>query len=151
MDPFDELFGGHGGRFHFQDHDITVFHKMSVTTRQFENNLVPKSRRIPHLIFFYTDWCFPCLQSAPLWRRLVDTLEPLGVALATLHAGREPALARKLGIKTLPTLILLLDEKSYIYKDSLSSVQKVIGKFFSRFQNILSTFYIKYFFRIRKK
>lgn len=29
-DPFEDLFGG---RFHFQDQDITLFHKLSVTTR----------------------------------------------------------------------------------------------------------------------
>lgn len=126
MDPLDELFNAHGGRFHFQDHDITVFHKMSITSRQFENNLLPKSQNIPHLILFYTDWCFPCLQAAPMWRRLVDTLEPLGVALVTVHAGREAALTRKLGVSQLPSLVLLLDGKNYVYKDGLGSAQKII-------------------------
>lgn len=45
-----------------------------------------------------------------------------------MHAGREPALARKIGVKNLPALVLLLDEKSYIYKETLSGVQKIIGK-----------------------
>lgn len=94
--------------------------------RQFENSLVPKSHHTPQLVLFYTDWCFPCLQATPLWRKLVDTLEPLGVSLATLHAGREPALARKVGVSSLPCLVLLLDGKHYLYKEHLGgSVQKV--------------------------
>lgn len=125
VDPLDELFT-HGGRFHFQDHDITFFHKMSVTARQYENNLVPKSQHIPHLVLFYTDWCFSCLQAAPLWRRLVDTLEPLGVALVTVHGGRESTLARKIGVPQLPGLVLLLDGKNYVYKEGFHSAQKII-------------------------
>lgn len=30
VDPFEEFFGA---RFHFQDQDITLFHKLAVTTR----------------------------------------------------------------------------------------------------------------------
>lgn len=31
-DPFEEFFGGNN-RFHFQDQDITFFHKLSITTK----------------------------------------------------------------------------------------------------------------------
>lgn len=106
----------------------TYTSNVSLFYRQYENSLVPKSDYTPQLILFYTDWCFPCLQTIPAWRKLADTLEPLGVALATVHAGREPALARKIGISSLPTLVLLLEGKSLIFKETLGSVHKVTGE-----------------------
>lgn len=82
----------------------------------------------PHLIFFYTDWCFACLQSAPYCRKLIDKLEPLGVNFVTVHSGREPALGRRLNIHTIPCLVLLLDGNIFVYKGTITSVQKIIGK-----------------------
>ncbi|XP_046993030.1 dnaJ homolog subfamily C member 16 [Schistocerca americana] len=134
-DPFDDLFGTHGGsfKFQFQDRDITTFHQLSVTTRAFENKIVPKSFRIPYLVMFYSDWCFACLQVEPVWRRLIEELEPLGFGIVTVHSENEPMLTKKIGIHTLPTLVVLLDGKASIYRDSLFSVQKIVEFVRSRF------------------
>lgn len=43
--------------------------------------LVPKSFRTPYLILFYSDWCFACLQVEPVWRRVMEELEPIGVSV----------------------------------------------------------------------
>jgi DnaJ family protein C protein 16 len=94
--------------------------------RQYDKLIVPKSEKTPHLIFFYTDWCFACLQSAPYCRRLVDKLEPLGVNFVTVHSGKEPVLARRLNIHTLPCIVLLLDGNVFVYKDTITSVQRII-------------------------
>ncbi|XP_015605119.1 dnaJ homolog subfamily C member 16 isoform X2 [Cephus cinctus] len=131
-DPFEELFTGNF-KFHYQNRDITLFHKMSITYRAFENTIVPKSYRTPHLILFYSDWCFACLQVEPTWRRLMDELEPLGVGLTTAHAEREPALARRLGVHSLPCLAVTIDGRTSIYKESLFSVQKVVEFLRSKF------------------
>lgn len=32
-DPMDEIFAGSGFRFQYSDRDITLFHKLSITTR----------------------------------------------------------------------------------------------------------------------
>lgn len=77
---------------------------------------------------FYSDWCFPCLQIEPIWRRVTEELEPVGFGIATVHAENEPLLARKIGIHSLPCLILLMDGKASVYKETLYSVQKVVGK-----------------------
>ena len=63
----------------------------------------------------------------PTWRRLIDELEPLGVNLVTVHAQREAALARKLSIHSLPCLAVTIDGRTSIYKESLFSVQKIVG------------------------
>lgn len=97
--------------------------------RSFENVIVPKTFRTPYLILFYSDWCFACLQVEPTWRRLINELEPLGVGLATAHAEKESSLARRLGMHTLPYLVITMDGRTSVYKESLFSVQKVVGKY----------------------
>lgn len=124
FETFDEVFSGF--RFKFNDRDITLFHKLSITTRAFENILVPKSFRTPHLLLFYSDWCFACLQVEPVWRRIMEELEPIEVGIATVHAENEKALARKAGVSALPCLVLLSDGRLSSYKESLYSVQKIV-------------------------
>ena len=97
-------------------------------SRAYENKLVPKSHEVPYLIMFYSDWCFACLQVEPIWRRVIEELEPVGFGVATIHAENEPLLAKKIGIHSLPCLILLMDGKASVYKETLYSVQKVVGR-----------------------
>ncbi|KAM3961733.1 dnaJ homolog subfamily C member 16 l(3)80Fg [Aphomia sociella] len=122
-DPFEEFFGAH---FRTQDQDITLFHKLSVTARHFENNIIEKSVHTPAIVLFYTDWCFECVRSAAAWRRLVGALQPLGATLATVHAGHEAGLARRVGVHGVPCLTLVLDKHVYIYKEGLSSMPKIL-------------------------
>ncbi|XP_034839889.1 dnaJ homolog subfamily C member 16 [Maniola hyperantus] len=121
-DPF-EYFSTH---FRTQDQDITLFHKLSVTARHFENNILEKSVHTPALVLFYTDWCFDCVRSATAWRRLVEALQPLGVTLATVHAGHEASLARRVGVHGVPCLTVILDKQVYIYKEGLASLPKIL-------------------------
>lgn len=90
-------------------------------------------------MFFYTDWCFMCLQVAPVCRKLVEYLEPLGIDFVTVHSGQESALAKRLNINSLPSLVLLIDGNVYIYKDSITTVQKIIGnaRFVFLFKSLL--------------
>lgn len=103
--------------------------KYHINYRSFENVIIPKSYRTPYLILFYSDWCFACLQVEPTWRRLIDELEPLGLGLATAHAKKESTLARRLGIHSLPCLVVTLDGRTSVYKESLLSIQKIVGMF----------------------
>ncbi|XP_076249530.1 dnaJ homolog subfamily C member 16 l(3)80Fg [Calliopsis andreniformis] len=132
FDPLEELFGGNF-KFHYQNRDISLFYKMSITYRSFENVIIPKTYRTPYVILFYSDWCFACLQVEPTWRRLIDELEPLGLGLATAHAEKESALARKLGIHSLPCLVITIDGRTSVYKESLFSVQKIVDFLRSKF------------------
>jgi len=129
QDPFEEFFG-HRGPFH--DQDISLFHKLSITTKYYETNVMPKSKVTPHIIMFYSDWCFACMRAAPAFKKMIDALESLGVVFATVNAGHENALARKAGVSTLPTIVMVLDEHNYVYKESVLSVQKVVD--FVRFK-----------------
>jgi hypothetical protein len=50
-------------------------------------------------------------QVIPMWSKLVEELEPIGFVLATVHSEHERELARKVGVRELPHLLLLTDGK----------------------------------------
>jgi len=130
-DPFDhlrDLFGenfnsfksGSGGS------KENIFHKQSISYKAYANNLVPNSYKQPYLLLFYSDWCFSCAQVIPMWAKLVEELEPVGFGLHTVHSEHERELARKVGVKELPHLVLLTDGKVTHYRESILSVVKVL-------------------------
>lgn len=124
VNPFDDIL--HHAYFNFQENDISFFHRLSITSRYYDKTILPKSVHTPYLILFYTDWCFSCLQTAPYFRKLMDHLEPLGVEFVTVHTGAEPNLARRMSVHTLPCLTTVIDENVYVYKETITSVQKII-------------------------
>lgn len=132
-DPFEHLqdifggrfkgFGGHGGGGGEKDN---VFHRQSITYKAYINTLSPSSFKQPYLLLFYSDWCFSCAQVMPIWQKLFEELEPIGFGLATVHTEHERELARKMGVKELPHLVLLTDGKVTHYRESMLSVVKVL-------------------------
>lgn len=93
------------------------------------NNILPQSDKQPYLILVYSEWCMPCVNVLPLWQRLVEEVEPVGVTMATVHYDQEPELAHKLGGRRgeLPHIVLVLDSRVSYYNDDQLSVIKVIG------------------------
>lgn len=122
------LFFGCGGdrhRFSF-DQDISIFHKLSITSRYYETHVVPRSYTTPHLLMFYADWCFSCMKVAGAFKKIKESLEPLGFVFATVNAGHEANLARKASVHVLPCLILVLDGKNYVFKENSFVLQIVV-------------------------
>lgn len=112
-------------RFHF-DEDITLFHKLSITTKYYETHVLPNSNTNPYILMFYADWCFSCIKTASAFKKMIDTLEPLGITFATVNAGHEEQLLRKAGVHSLPCIVLILDGKNYVYKENVFSVQRIV-------------------------
>lgn len=75
---------------------------------------------------FYSDWCFACMRAAPAFKKMIDTLEGLGVVFASVNAGHENQLTRKAGVHSLPCIVMVLDEHNYVFKETVFSVQKVV-------------------------
>lgn len=59
------------------------------------------------------------MKVAGAFKRIQESLEPLGFIFATVNAGHENNLARKAGVHALPCLVLVLDGKNYVYKDAI--------------------------------
>jgi len=128
-DPFDhlrDLFGDSFHSFRSGNSRENIFHKQSITYRAYTNTIIPASHKQPYLLLFYSDWCFSCAQVMPMWSKLVEELEPVGFGLATVHSEHEREMARKVGVKELPHLVLLTDGKVTHYRESILSVVKVL-------------------------
>lgn len=127
FDPFESLFtGGSRFHFHFNSDQGTLFRRQSITTRAYENRIVPGSFVRPVIILFYGDLCLPCFQAEAVWQRIVNDLEPLGVEFATVHSQHESLLAKKLGVSSLPYIVGVTDGIVKHYKEENLALSKMI-------------------------
>jgi thiol-disulfide isomerase/thioredoxin len=56
----------------------------------------------PELIVFSADWCSACRQIAPQ----LEQLEKSGIKVTYINIDKEPQLAKKYGVTSLPTMLL---------------------------------------------
>ncbi|XP_035780794.1 dnaJ homolog subfamily C member 16-like [Anopheles albimanus] len=124
QDPFEHFYGAHN--FNFHDQDISLYHRLSITAKYYETNIVPKSRQTPQILMFYADWCFDCMKAANSFKKMIDTLEPYGVTFATINAGHEEQLVRRTGVHSLPCIVMVLDGHNYIYRESVFNAQHLV-------------------------
>ncbi|CAN7986790.1 unnamed protein product [Ixodes hexagonus] len=126
FDPFESMFTKGNMKFQFKFTQGSVFHKATITLKTYENRVVPDSKYKPYFVLFYGDLCFPCLHVEPIWQRIVQEMEPLGVGFATIHAQHEAPLAQRIGVGGLPYLVALVEGRPIHYPhDQLSLVNAV--------------------------
>ena len=79
---------------------------VDVTEQNFESVLA-KSMQMPVIVDFWADWCQPCKQMAPVLEKLVRELNGQ-VLLAKVNADVEQAITGQFGVRSLPTLKLVV-------------------------------------------
>ncbi|RWS13866.1 DnaJ-like protein subfamily C member 16, partial [Dinothrombium tinctorium] len=128
FDPFESFFSSESGgfQFKFSTNQGNVFHKQTITAKAYENKVLPQSQSQPFIILFYGDLCFPCFHAEPVWQKIYQELEPLGVGFATIHSQHESGLARKIGVNSLPYIIGIVDGVVRHYKDDQLSLLRMI-------------------------
>ena len=60
------------------------------------------------LVDFWAPWCGPCKTQAPILEKVAKSVEGYG-RVVKLNVDDEPAIARKYGIRSIPTLIIFKD------------------------------------------
>lgn len=111
------------------DEDISLFHEMSISHKYFDQFVLPKSTSVPFIIIVYSNFCLKCSSLIPIIHKLQEILDPLGIRFSSVNAAYEPKLMRLFGVRDIPSILLSVDKKTYIYREPSFKGQKIIGDY----------------------
>lgn len=78
-----------------------------VEENNFQAVVVENSHKLPVLVDFWADWCEPCKSLIPILHKVAEDLAGQ-VILAKVNSDQEQALAQQYGVRSLPTVKLLV-------------------------------------------
>ena len=81
---------------------------VEVTRENFEAVILQGSMQTPILIDFWADWCQPCQMLMPVLAKLADEYQGAFI-LAKINTDAEQEIAAQLGIRSLPTVKLIIN------------------------------------------
>jgi putative thioredoxin len=76
------------------------------TLENFQDNVMEASMQTPVLVDVWAQWCAPCKQLTPVLEKLAEDYKG-GFLLAKVDAEQQEQLTASLGVKSLPTVILV--------------------------------------------
>jgi len=97
----------------------------------FQQQVMEASATTPVLVDVWAEWCAPCKQLMPLLEKLADEYKG-AFLLAKVNADQQEQLIASLGVKSLPTVILVKDGQAVDgFNGALaeSEIRKVLDKY----------------------
>ncbi|GMR02440.1 MAG: thioredoxin [Acidimicrobiia bacterium] len=81
-----------------------------ISTAEFQQEVLLRSREIPVLVDFWAQWCEPCKTLSPLLERI--TIEATGrFELAKVDVDANPELSAQFGVQSIPTVVAIRNSK----------------------------------------
>lgn len=100
------------------------------TMENFQQRVMEASATTPVLVDVWADWCAPCKQLMPILEKLAGEYEG-NLQLAKVNADQQQELTASLGVRSLPTVILVKDGQAVDgFNGALpeSDIRKVLEK-----------------------
>ncbi len=85
-----------------------------------------KHTSIPVLVDVWAPWCGPCRAMAPMFERAASVLEP-DVRLIKLNSDAAPEVSARLGIRSIPTLLLMQSGRILARTSGAMSTDQIVG------------------------
>ncbi len=63
------------------------------------------------LVDFWAEWCKPCKMQGPIVSQIAEEMSANGVKICKFDVEKNPKISQKLGIKSIPTIIVLKNGK----------------------------------------
>jgi putative thioredoxin len=101
------------------------------TVENFQQQVMEASATTPVLVDVWAEWCAPCKQLMPLLEKLADEYQG-AFLLAKVNADQQEQLTSSLGVRSLPTVILVKDGQAVDgFNGALaeSEIRKVLDKY----------------------
>lgn len=96
---------------------------LNITTENFEQEVINSDK--PVLVDFWATWCGPCKMLSPVIEQVAD--EVADVKVCKVNVDEEPELARKYGVMSIPTLIMIKNGNVAGTSVGLVSKQEVLN------------------------
>jgi len=105
-------------------------HIFDATAENFQQAVMEASATTPVLVDVWADWCAPCKQLMPILEKLAEEYQG-NFQLAKVNADQQQELTSSLGVRSLPTIILVKDGQAVDGFNSAlpeSEIRKILEK-----------------------
>jgi len=93
--------------------------------------LIEESTRRPVVVDFWADWCEPCKTLMPLLEKLANEYQGQFL-LAKVNADEQQMIAQQLGVRSLPTVIVIKDGQpvdGFVGAQPETQIREILGKY----------------------
>jgi putative thioredoxin len=109
-------------------------YSFDVTSENFSEIVLEKSRQVPVLVDFWATWCGPCQTLMPILAKLADEYQGKFI-LAKVNSDEQQELAAQFTIRSIPTVKIfrngeVVDE--FMGAQSESTIRELLGKYIER-------------------